>query len=191
MEFSDGIVFWVQTPDQKVTDVVGALSLTEAVSNTSWRIKKTDSFCRQTKTAAEVIAKMALRPIDNALPTTPERPKKQAKVSIPIQTQKKPSDFGVLNDENKAPLPPSAEASIDYGVEEMKEFGFVTLLQIAADLLNDRLPEAREAARSIVFSVYKAFTGNEDENPEAAWQSFCLTSLSAIQAQSMVKVISS
>ncbi|GMJ14087.1 hypothetical protein like AT4G15830 [Hibiscus trionum] len=301
---------------------------------------------------------MALRPIGNALPTTPERPKKQAKVSIPIQTQKKQSDFGVVNDENKAPLPPSAEASIDYissedlkpfqdpeskiqglvegldskdwvkvcgslndarrfslyhsalllpilekvisvvvkamsnprsalcktsimaasdifnafgeklldftdsgafdqlilqlllkasqdkkfvceeadrslkgmansiaplpllkklsgyvnhrnlrvrakaavsisnsvskmGVEEMKEFGFITLLQMAADLLNDRLPEAREAARSIVFSVYKAFTENEDENPEAAWQNFCLTSLSPIQAQSMIKVISS
>ncbi|XP_039070134.1 uncharacterized protein LOC120216925 [Hibiscus syriacus] len=42
------------------------------------------------------------------------------------------------------------------GVEEMKEVGFVTLLQLAMDLLNDRLPEAREVARSIVFSVYKA-----------------------------------
>ncbi|KAE8698322.1 TOC159 protein [Hibiscus syriacus] len=301
---------------------------------------------------------MALRPIDNALPTTPERPKKQAKVSIPIQTQRKPSDFGVANDENKAPLPPSVEASVDYissenlkpfqdpeskiqslvegleskdwikvceslndvrrfslyhstlllpilekvisvvvkamsnprsalcktsimaasdifnafgeklldftdsgafdqlllqlllkasqdkkfvceeadmslkamansipplpllkqlsgyvnhrnlrvrakssvsisnsvstmGVEEMKEFGFITMLQLAADLLNDRLPEAREAARSIVFSVYKvAFTEDRVENPEA-WQSFCLTSLSPIQAQSVIKVISS
>ncbi|GMI72150.1 hypothetical protein like AT4G15830 [Hibiscus trionum] len=301
---------------------------------------------------------MALRPIDNALPAISERPKKQAKASIPIQSQKKPSDFGVVNDENKAPLPPPAEASIDYissenlkpfqdpeskiqslvegleskdwvkvceslndvrrfslyhstlllpilekvisvvvkamsnprsalcktsimaasdifnafgeklldftdsgafdrlllqlllkasqdkkfvceeadrslkamansiapllllkklggyvnhrnlrvrakaavsfsnsvskmGVEEMKEFGFVTLLQLALDLLNDRLPEAREAARSIVFSVYKAFTENGDENPEEAWQSFCLTSLSPIQAQSVIKVISS
>ncbi|KAK8511278.1 hypothetical protein V6N13_013694 [Hibiscus sabdariffa] len=77
------------------------------------------------------------------------------------------------------------------GVEEMKEFGFVTLLQLAADLLNDRLPEAREAARIIVLSVYNAFTGNGVEHGVEAWQSFCLTSLSPIQAQSMIKVISS
>ncbi|XP_021290303.1 TOG array regulator of axonemal microtubules protein 1 [Herrania umbratica] len=295
---------------------------------------------------------MALRPIDNALPITPERPKKQAKVSVPVQ--KKPSEFGV-NDENKAPLPPSADASVDYipsenlkpfqdpesfiqsliegldskdwvklceslndarrfslyhsnlllpilekvilvvvkamknprsalcktsimaasdifnafdeklldstdsgafdqlllqlllkasqdkkfvceeadrslnamvksmaplpllqklrgyvnhgnlrvrakaavsisnsvlkmGLEEIKEFGMVTLLQMAADLLNDRLPEAREAARSIVFSLYKAFRENEEEIEEEAWQSFCQTNLPPNHAQSMVKV---
>lgn len=54
---------------------------------------------------------MALRPIDNALPTTtPERPKKQVKITVQIQKQ---PDFGV-NDENKAPLPPSSDAAIDY-----------------------------------------------------------------------------
>ncbi|XP_059598782.1 uncharacterized protein LOC100853515 [Vitis vinifera] len=53
---------------------------------------------------------MALRSLDNALPTTLERPKKQAKVAVSIQKQ---SDFGV-NDENKAPLPPTADATIDY-----------------------------------------------------------------------------
>ncbi|XVE82146.1 hypothetical protein DITRI_Ditri15bG0123300 [Diplodiscus trichospermus] len=297
---------------------------------------------------------MALRPIDNALPITPERPKKQAKVSV--QIQKKPSEFG-LNDENKTPLPPppSADASIDYipsedlkpfqdpesnfqslvegldskdwvkvceslngarrfslyhsalllpilekvilivvkamknprsalcktaimaasdifnaygeklldsgafdqlllqlllkasqdkkfvceeadkslnamvksiaplpllqklrgyinhgnlrvrakaavsisnsvfkmGLEEIKEFGLVTLLQMAADLLNDRLPEAREAARFIVISIYKAFTENQEQNKEEAWQSFCQTNLPPIHAQSMIKVISS
>ena len=63
---------------------------------------------------------MALRPIDNALPITPERPKKQAKVLVPIQ--KKASEFGV-NDENKAPLPPSADASVDYiPSENLKPF---------------------------------------------------------------------
>jgi hypothetical protein len=57
---------------------------------------------------------MALRPIDNALPTTPERPKKQAKVVVPIQ---KHSDSSVT-DENKAPLPPSADATVDYVLSE-------------------------------------------------------------------------
>ncbi|OMO53668.1 Armadillo-like helical [Corchorus capsularis] len=295
---------------------------------------------------------MALRPIDNALPTTPERPKKQAKVSVPIQ--KKASEIGVT-DENKAPLPPSADASVDYipsenlkpiqdpesniqslvegldskdwvklceslndarrfslyhsalllpilekvmlvlvkamknprsalcktsimaasdifnafgekllnstdsgafdqlllqlllkasqdkkfvceeadkslnamvksiaplpllqklrgyvnhsnlrvrakaavfisnsvskmGREEIKEFGMVTLLQMAVDLLNDRLPEAREAARSIVLSVFEGFKEDE-ENEEEAWQSFCQANLPLIHAQSMVKVV--
>lgn len=77
------------------------------------------------------------------------------------------------------------------GVDEIKEFGLVKLLQMAAGSLNDRLPEAREAARSIVFSVYKAFAENEDENPEEAWQSFCQSSLSPIQAQSVIKAVGS
>ncbi|KAJ6351717.1 hypothetical protein OIU78_007589 [Salix suchowensis] len=54
---------------------------------------------------------MALRPIvDNALPVAPERPKKHLQVvSVPLQKQ---SEVGV-NDENKAPLPPS-NSPIDY-----------------------------------------------------------------------------
>uniref|UniRef100_A0ACD5WJL1 Uncharacterized protein n=1 Tax=Avena sativa TaxID=4498 RepID=A0ACD5WJL1_AVESA len=39
----------------------------------------------------------------------------------------------------------------------MKEFGLSALLQVSAELLNDRLPEAREAARSIVGSTHAAF----------------------------------
>lgn len=84
------------------------------------------------------------------------------------------------------------------GLEEIKEFGLVTLLQMAADLLNDRLPEAREAARSIVCSVHKAFAAEheeknqeEEEEEEEDWQSFCQKSLSPIHAHSMIKVISS
>lgn len=296
---------------------------------------------------------MALRPIDNALPTTPERPKKQAKVVVSIQKQ---SDSAVT-DENQAPLPPSADATVDYvlsenlkgipdpeskiqsliegldskdwikvceslnnarrfalyhsnlllpllekvmlvlvkamknprsalcktsimassdivkafgdnlldsfpsdafeplllqlllkssqdkrfvceeadkalnamvgsmkplpllnklrayvshanlrirakaaiyisncvskmGLEGMEEFGLVALIQMAADLLNDRLPEAREAARSVVISVYEAFTENEAEKQEA-WQSFCQSNLPPVHAQSMVKIVPS
>ncbi|GMI64084.1 hypothetical protein like AT4G15830 [Hibiscus trionum] len=77
------------------------------------------------------------------------------------------------------------------GSDKIGEFGLVPLLQMASDLLNDRLPEAREAARSIVFSVYKAFSENEKLNPEETWQSFCETNLSTIQAPSMIKVVSS
>lgn len=48
---------------------------------------------------------MALRPIDNALPTTPERPRKQSKISVPIAKQS-------VNNENQAPL--QGDAAIDY-----------------------------------------------------------------------------
>ncbi|KAB1213988.1 hypothetical protein CJ030_MR5G017251 [Morella rubra] len=76
------------------------------------------------------------------------------------------------------------------GLEGMKEIGLIALVQMAADLLNDRLPEAREAARSIVISVYEAFTESEEQKQEA-WQSFCQSNLSPINAQSMVKIIPS
>ncbi|MCL7024994.1 hypothetical protein MKW94_007368 [Papaver nudicaule] len=57
--------------------------------------------------------KMALRSLDNALPTTPERPKKIAKVSV-LPVSKKPTSDIVVNDENQAPLPVSSEPVIDY-----------------------------------------------------------------------------
>ena len=60
---------------------------------------------------------MALRPIDNALPIPAEKPKKQFKVSVPIQKQ---ADRTV-NDENKVPLPLSGDASIDYISSEKLE----------------------------------------------------------------------
>ncbi|GAV74909.1 hypothetical protein CFOL_v3_18389 [Cephalotus follicularis] len=297
---------------------------------------------------------MALRPIDNALPTTtPERPKKQSKVSVAIQKQ---SEFGV-NDENKAPLPSSADVTIDYissenlkpiadpeskveslmegldskdwimvceslnnvrrlalyhssllfpylekvmlvlvkamknprsalcktsimaasdifnafgdklldctisvaydnlllqlllkasqdkrfvceeadktlkatvmsmtplpllhklrgyvshanprvrakaavsisnsvskmGLEGMKEYGLISMVQMTAYLLNDRLPEAREAARSIATLIHKGVTENEEEKL-GAWQNFCESNLPPIHVPSMLKVISS
>ena len=69
----------------------------------------------------------------------------------------------------------------------MKEFGLVSLVQIAADLLNDRLPEAREAARSTVISIYDALTENEEQKQES-WQSFCQSNLSTLHALSMAKI---
>ncbi|KAK9992271.1 hypothetical protein SO802_027256 [Lithocarpus litseifolius] len=76
------------------------------------------------------------------------------------------------------------------GLEGMKEFGLVELVHMSADLLKDRLPEAREAARSVVISIYGAFTESEEQKQEA-WQSFCQSNLSPIHAQSMFKIIPS
>uniref|UniRef100_M1A737 Clasp n=1 Tax=Solanum tuberosum TaxID=4113 RepID=M1A737_SOLTU len=53
---------------------------------------------------------MALRSLDNALPIAIERPKKQAKVVV---TQNQKETDCVVNDENKAPLPPG-DAAVDY-----------------------------------------------------------------------------
>ncbi|KAE8714202.1 putative Pentatricopeptide repeat-containing protein [Hibiscus syriacus] len=59
---------------------------------------------------------MALRPIDNALPISPDNPrlKKHAKVSI--QTQKRAPEVGV-NDENKAPVTPPTRIQPGYESE--------------------------------------------------------------------------
>lgn len=74
------------------------------------------------------------------------------------------------------------------GLEGMEQFGMVCLVQMAVNLLNDRLPEAREAARSITISIYKKFTENEEHKLES-WEMFCQANLSPIHAQTMVKII--
>lgn len=81
-------------------------------------------------------------------------------------------------------------------LNEMEEFGMVLLAQMAADLLSDKLPEAREAARSMVNSIYQKFTWNEEEadeegNKQAAWQKFCEQNVKGLNAQAMIKIVSS
>ncbi|KAJ4969050.1 hypothetical protein NE237_015751 [Protea cynaroides] len=87
------------------------------------------------------------------------------------------------------------------GQEGMKEFGLVSLIRVAADLLNDRLPEARDAARSTVMLVYEAVIRDEEQKLQnddhdglssmELWLNFCCSNLTAIQAQSMSKIIPS
>ncbi|KAL2922894.1 TOG array regulator of axonemal microtubules protein 1 [Bienertia sinuspersici] len=71
---------------------------------------------------------------------------------------------------------------------DLQEFGLVSLVQVAANLLNDRLPEAREAARSITMSVYKSFTENEEDQKQESWQNFCESNLPALHGQSIIKI---
>ncbi|KAM7488165.1 hypothetical protein LguiB_025649 [Lonicera macranthoides] len=75
-------------------------------------------------------------------------------------------------------------------LEGMKEYGLVPLIQMAANLLNDRLPEAREAARSMVMLMYNSITKKEEEKEET-WQSFCQSNLAAIDAQAIIKIVPS
>ena len=53
----------------------------------------------------------------------------------------------------------------------MEDYGLAILVQKVVDLLYGRLPEAREAARSVLVSTYSASIENEDEKHKD-WQSF-------------------
>lgn len=76
------------------------------------------------------------------------------------------------------------------GVEEMEEFGMGEMIEVAADLVNDRLPEARDAARSVATSVYEALTKDaEVEQKMEVWQSFCQSKLQPIHALSILKIV--
>ncbi|KAG4946302.1 hypothetical protein AAZX31_15G141100 [Glycine max] len=74
------------------------------------------------------------------------------------------------------------------GLQEMEQFGLVELIEVAADLLNDRLPEARDAARSVATSMYEALTKDSEEKMEL-WQSFCQSKLPPIHALSILKIV--
>ncbi|KAK7363576.1 hypothetical protein VNO77_05723 [Canavalia gladiata] len=71
---------------------------------------------------------------------------------------------------------------------EMEEHWLAELIKVAAELLNDRLPEARDAARSIATSSYEALTEDKDQKQEV-WQSFCQSKLPPIHALSMLKIV--
>ncbi|CAJ1963400.1 unnamed protein product [Sphenostylis stenocarpa] len=74
------------------------------------------------------------------------------------------------------------------GLEEMEQFGMAKLIEMAADLLNDRLPEARDAARSIATAVYQALTKDSEQKMEL-WQGFCQSNLPPIHALSILKIV--
>ncbi|PWA98894.1 ARM repeat superfamily protein [Artemisia annua] len=78
-------------------------------------------------------------------------------------------------------------------VGEMKEYGLVLLVQMSAELLKDRLPEAREAARGMILLIHKVVVEEEEEaeKQQEMWQSFCQSNLSAIDALAMAKLVAS
>ncbi|MFS7952405.1 putative The WD repeat Cdc20/Fizzy family protein [Helianthus anomalus] len=49
---------------------------------------------------------------------------------------------------------------------EIREYGLVSLVQTSAELLKDRLPEAREVTRGMVLLVYKAVMDDGDNEEE-------------------------
>lgn len=84
------------------------------------------------------------------------------------------------------------------GAEGIKTYGIVKLIQVAASQLSDRLPESREAARTLLLelqNVYEKFHNimpdTVSENPEmVSWENFCQSNLSPLSAQAVLRVTS-
>jgi len=82
----------------------------------------------------------------------------------------------------------------------IKEYGMDKLIQIAATLLSDQLPESREAARNLALELQvfyeksQASTSDEHEGEPSAstdaesWEAFCQSKLSALSAQAILRV---
>ncbi|XP_016694561.1 uncharacterized protein [Gossypium hirsutum] len=81
------------------------------------------------------------------------------------------------------------------GVEGIKAYGIDKLIQVAASQLSDQLPESREAARTLLLElqiVYEKSHGLStvvSENLEmGSWENFCLSKLSPLSAQGVLRV---
>lgn len=88
------------------------------------------------------------------------------------------------------------------GVDGIKQYGMELLIQLAAAQLNDRLPEAREVARKLVVDLCSAYhkcppdaqsmtdfeAADLDFKQQDPWEQFCLSKLSPIMAQAVLRV---
>lgn len=90
------------------------------------------------------------------------------------------------------------------GIEGIEQIGLESLLQTAAAQLNDRLPEAREAARKLLLHLHGVYCRNPPEvsHPEEIvapdnevsaskldpWEQYCFKSLPAVTAQAVLRV---
>ncbi|KAK8672556.1 hypothetical protein V6N13_110921 [Hibiscus sabdariffa] len=81
------------------------------------------------------------------------------------------------------------------GAEGIKEYGIDKLIQVAASQLSDQLPESREAARSLLLELQNVYEKSHNlstavsEHPEmVSWENFCLSKLSPLSAQAVLRV---
>ncbi|OVA07606.1 CLASP N-terminal domain [Macleaya cordata] len=82
------------------------------------------------------------------------------------------------------------------GTEGIKAFGVDKLIQVAAPQLTDQLPESREAARTLLLELRTVYEKShvppltaESEHPEMdSWEQFCLSKLSPLTAQAVIRV---
>ncbi|XP_042502973.1 uncharacterized protein LOC122080139 [Macadamia integrifolia] len=82
------------------------------------------------------------------------------------------------------------------GSEGIKAYGIDKLIQIAASQLSDRLPESREAARTLLLELQAVYEKShisaptvESEHSEmGSWEHFCQSKLSPLSAQAVLRV---
>ncbi|KAM7267378.1 hypothetical protein ACFE04_009544 [Oxalis oulophora] len=82
------------------------------------------------------------------------------------------------------------------GVEGIKAYGIDKLIQVAASQLSDKLPESREAARTLVLELQIAYEKSPQltenvifEVPEvSSWENFIQLKLSPLSAQAVLRV---
>ncbi|KAL5983778.1 hypothetical protein ACLOJK_017870 [Asimina triloba] len=141
-------------------------------------------------------AEKALQAMTSSVPPIPLLQKLQAYVGHANLKVRAKTAVSISNCVSKMLLLGLKETCISFSMQarkEIEEFGFVQLLRIAANFLNDRLPEARESARSIGNSVYDALTTANAQTTSGmssleSWQTFCTSNLPPILAQAMVKI---
>ncbi|KAB2031750.1 hypothetical protein ES319_D05G326300v1 [Gossypium barbadense] len=80
-------------------------------------------------------------------------------------------------------------------VEGIKAYGIDKLIQLAASQLSDQLPESRKAARTLLLELQTVYEKSHSlstvvsENPEmGSWEKFCLSKLSPLSAQAVLRV---
>ncbi|XP_022884049.1 uncharacterized protein LOC111400848 [Olea europaea var. sylvestris] len=82
------------------------------------------------------------------------------------------------------------------GVDRIEAFGIDKLIQIGASQLSDRLPESRDAARTLLLELQSVYEKTHvlkptimSEEPEiASWENFCQSKLSPLSAQAVLRV---
>ncbi|KAF5739630.1 hypothetical protein HS088_TW12G00839 [Tripterygium wilfordii] len=80
------------------------------------------------------------------------------------------------------------------GVEGIKAYGIEKLIQAAASQLSDKLPESREAARTLLLELQAVYEKCHDLTPTAvsetpgSWEHFCQSKLSPLSAQAVLRV---
>lgn len=82
------------------------------------------------------------------------------------------------------------------GVDGVEAFGMDKLIEIGASQLSDRLPESRDAARTLLLELQSAYEKSRvpesTDAPEqpimASWEDFCQSKLSPLSAQAVLRV---
>ncbi|CAI9758608.1 unnamed protein product [Fraxinus pennsylvanica] len=84
------------------------------------------------------------------------------------------------------------------GVDGIEAFGIDKLIQIGASQLSDRLPESRDAARTLLLELQSVYekshvlkpiaAASEKPDMAASWENLCQSKLSPLSAQAVLRV---